>query len=42
MNDAADQMEEKPPMTFVILDLLGFDIEYDYILRMWVLGMHAT
>ena len=42
MNDAARQMEEKLPMTFVILDLLGSDVEYDYILRIWVLGMLAT
>ena len=32
MNDAARQMEEKSPMRFVMPDLLGFDVEYDYFL----------
>ena len=30
MNDAARQMEEKPPTTFVILNLLDSEVEYDY------------
>ena len=42
MNDAAYQTEEKPPMTFVILHLLGSDVEDDYILRIWALGILAT
>ena len=33
MNDAARQMVEKPPMTFLIFDELGFDFQYDYFVR---------
>ena len=39
MNDAARQMKEKPPTTFLIFDPLGSDIEYDYALSIWALDV---
>ena len=32
MDDAARQMEEKPPMTFLIFELLDSEVGYDYFL----------
>ena len=39
LNDGSSQTEEKPPMTFLIVYLLGLAVEYDYLLRIWALDV---